>query len=102
MFFYEVQIDVPVELEAEFVEWLIPHMEKMEELPCFDGSERLEVLDGDFASDAPRFLCRYFYESAEDFTRYLELYADNMRADLPDAWRAHLSFQRRTGSYTEL
>ena len=102
MKYYEVQIDVPRDLEEKFVEWLIPHMEEMGQLPCFYQTDRLEVLDGETSHTSRRFLCRYFYKTDDDMENYLTTYAEKMRGDLPDNWSSSISFERRLGVYTKL
>ncbi len=102
MNYYEVQIDVPEELEEKFVDWLIQHMEEMVKLPCFYQADRLEVLDAEMANESRRFLCRYFYETKADMENYLSQYSQHIRGDLPEEWKTQLKFERRLGNYREL
>ncbi len=101
MNFYEVQIQTPKSLKAEFLDWLTQHMEDMVQLPTFTHYQCLEVLNPSL-KDVHIFQVRYFYNKPEDLQTYLDKYASAMRGDLPEAWRPQLKFERHLGTLSEL
>ncbi len=76
---YEVNIAIPVTRQAQLLEWLAPHIEKM---LTFDGFLTAEVLTPENAQ-AGEFQCtvQYFVEDHAKLNDYLTHHAEGMRGE---------------------
>lgn len=82
MIIYEVNLTVDRDIADEYADWLGPHIEEMLALPGFESAEWLEDVDYDVDEGAdPRWVIHYRLRSHDDFVRYEQEHAEQMRGD---------------------
>ena len=87
---YEVSIQLDSKLTESYLAWLKGHVEEMLKLPCF------QTADIFIGEEGPKNLIRvhYSYKEPKDFQNYLDQYAEQMRAQLPEIFKNQLEFER--------
>jgi len=82
MIIYEVNLIVKQKIADDYADWLGPHIEEMLALPGFESAEWLEDVDYDVDEGAdPRWVIHYRLRSHDDFVRYEQEHAEQMRAE---------------------
>lgn len=89
---YEVNIEVPEEIHAEFSLWLDAHIEHMTGLPYFTGARLFKGHSMD--TGAAFFKVHYNLASESSLNEYLTKAAPAMRAELPGAFQGRVKYSR--------
>ena len=94
---YEVNLTGPCSIEGEVREWLLGHIDEMEEISGFlPETEFLsEILNSDDSKNNFHFSVRYRLESESAFESYLKNQAERMRSLIPPNLKQKLEFSRR-------
>lgn len=79
MLIYEVNLSVGTDLADEFGEWLGHHLGEMRALEPIRDARLYRTVEPD--GGGVEFVAHYSMASRADYDRYLEQYAERMRAD---------------------
>lgn len=86
MIIYNVTVKVDAAIAAAWLQWLLEeHIPAMMATHCFSDFKVVRLLDID-DSEGPTYAIQYFASDQQSYQRYLELFAETLRAQSYDKW----------------
>lgn len=87
MIIYNVTIKVESSIATQWKSWLLEeHIPEVMNTNCFVDHKVLRLLNVD-ESDGPTYIVQYIAESEDDYNRYIDEFADELRKSSTDKWQ---------------
>lgn len=83
---YNVTIKVEHNIAADWRQWMLKeHIPMLMDTGCFTDARLFRLLDQD-DTDGPTFCAQYFCNTRAEYDRYIENFAEKMRAETQKNW----------------
>lgn len=86
MIVYNVTVKVEHSIAGDWRFWMLKeHIPMLMKTGCFTDAKLFRLVDQD-DSEGPTFCAQYYCASRAEYDKYIEQYADNMRAESQKMW----------------
>jgi len=83
---YNVTVKISGSVATQWLQWMLNvHIPEVMDTSCFSGYKVLRLLDTD-DDEGDTYAIQYSTGSIENYKRYLNVYADNLRKKSVDKW----------------